>query len=406
MSYTVHDFQPGAILYSEQLNQMDEQIAANESRLSVTTEDPVKVWESEGYTFERNSGNIDIGVELENGATYTMFADVESTYTDDPDCRVYLLQENGVTGNAAYFFINRGTNQIATFEVPDNGITYIGFLFMAARTSSKAAGQTASYTNIKVLKGYYPDSYPSPSAIDRVIRERSTYGMQTKWLAVGDSITMGVYSFENNGSVSEAVGTGWVQRLAYYLGYDLTTYASRGMGYTAAVTGRDPADASARISLDTLLTRIEALTTDFNLITLAFGVNDYNTPSSATLATVAEGLNDAIERLAEKWPNARIVVITPFNCCNNDGCTAATKWNCNYERGDPGRSLADIAHKIEECCDAAGVECINCTENFVLNVYNISKDLTDAERLLPDKVHPSLKAHALIAKTMVHHLLF
>lgn len=30
MSYTVHDFQPGAILYSEQLNQMDEQIAANE----------------------------------------------------------------------------------------------------------------------------------------------------------------------------------------------------------------------------------------------------------------------------------------------------------------------------------------------------------------------------------------
>lgn len=229
---------------------------------------------------------------------------------------------------------------------------------------------------------------------------------KTKWLAVGDSITFGVYSTVQNSEVVKLVGDGWVQQLSAALNYDLTVMASRGMGYTAAVTGKDPENPSgARINLDTLLTRIEeGLSNDYNLITIAFGVNDYNTPSSASLETVALGLNNALERLSDKFINARIVVITPFNCCNADGCTAATRWNCDYELG--GRSLADIAHKIQECCDTYGIECINATENFVFNVFNISPDLEDAERLVPDKVHPSLKGHTLLAKGMARYLLF
>ena len=405
MSYNVHNFRPGAVLYAEQLNEMDAQIQRNDQRLLEVSEDPDKVWSSAAITFVKNSGNIDIGTELENGATYTMFANVVSDDTDSDTCRIYLVQQNGDTGSA-YFFIGRGTEKIVVFTVPDNGIVYDKLLFYAAISSTKSEGDTATFSNIRLVKGDYPQAYPPPSAVDRVLRERATYGEQTKWLALGDSITLGVYSFVNGNSTSEAVGTGWVQRLAYYLGYELRTFASRGMGYTAEVTGRDPADMDARISLSTLLERAVALEDEFNLITLAFGVNDYNTPSSATLTTVAAGLNSAIETLAARWPMARIVVITPFNCCNTEGCTLETRWNCDFARGDPGRTLADIAHKIQECCDAKNVECINCTENFVLNVYNISKTLSNAERLLPDKVHPSLAAHALIAKTMVHHLLF
>ena len=228
----------------------------------------------------------------------------------------------------------------------------------------------------------------------------------TKWLAMGDSITFGVYSAVDDGEPKEFVGDGWVQLLAKSFGYELTVMASRGMGYTAEVDGKDPLNGNNRINLDTLLTRTEALTDEFNLITLAFGVNDYNSPSVATLDTIALGLNDALQRLTTKWKNARIVVITPFNCCNTVGCTLQTKWNCNYPRGNPERTLADVADKIKECCDAFGVECINCTENFVLNVVNIAKTLSDDERLLPDKVHPSQEAHGLIAKTMAHHLLY
>lgn len=229
---------------------------------------------------------------------------------------------------------------------------------------------------------------------------------KTNWLAIGDSITFGVYSAVENGNTVKMVGDGWVRKLASALNYNIKVMASRGMGYTAAVTGKDPDDPDGpRISLDTLLTRIEALTDDYNLITIAFGVNDYNTPSSASLATVALGLNDALQRITTKWKSARVVVITPFNCCNQANGTAATKWDCNYEVGSPGRSLADIAHKIRDCCDAYGVECINATENFLFNITNIAPSLSDSDRLLPDKVHPSLYAHTLIAKAMAHYLM-
>lgn len=228
---------------------------------------------------------------------------------------------------------------------------------------------------------------------------------KTKWLAVGDSITYGVYSAVSNGGTVKYEGDGWVQQLAKALNYDLKVMASRGMGYTAAVTGKDPENPSGdRINLSTLLTRIEALTDDYNLITIAFGVNDYNTPEASTLATLATGLNSALQRITTKFKNARVVVITPFNCCNQVNGTAATKWNCNYAIGSPARSLADVAHKIQECCDAYGVECINATENFVFNITNISPNLTDSERLLPDKVHPSLKGHTLLAKGLAHYL--
>lgn len=230
---------------------------------------------------------------------------------------------------------------------------------------------------------------------------------KTKWLAVGDSITFGVYSEvdDDDGTVKRYEGNGWVQQLAAAMNYDLKVMASRGMGYTAAVTGKDPENPSgARIDLDTLLTRIEALPGNYNLITVSFGINDYNTPSSASLETVALGLNDALERLSLRFINARIVVITPFNGCNAEGCTRSSKWNCNHRIG--GRTLAEIAQKIEECCDAYGIECINATENFVFNVNNISPELTDSKRLVPDKVHPSIKGHTLLAKGLAHYLLF
>ena len=227
---------------------------------------------------------------------------------------------------------------------------------------------------------------------------------KTRWLAIGDSITFGVYSEAVNGGTVKRTGNGWVQQLAEAMDYDLTVMASRGMVYTASVTGKDPLNPGARICLETLLDRVEDLTEDFNLVTLAFGVNDYNTPETATLDTVEAGLRSALRRLTARFIGARIAVITPLNCCNAPGCTAETKWNCNFPRA--GRTLADIARRIKEVCGAYGVECINCTENFLFNTANIDPGLDNSVRLLPDKVHPSLAAHTLIAKAMARYLLF
>lgn len=250
-----------------------------------------------------------------------------------------------------------------------------------------------------------PDSMLEPGEETAEIRaERTGIIERTRWLAIGDSITFGVYSEAVNGGTVKYVGNGWVRQLADALGYDLKVMASRGMGYSYAVTGKDPDHPGARICLDTLLDRVEELEGDYNLVTVAFGVNDYNTPETATLDTVEAGLRSALRRLTARFIGARIAVITPLNCCNAPGCTAETKWNCNFPRA--GRTLADIARRIEEVCGAYGVECINCTENFLFNTANIDPSLDNSVRLLPDKVHPSLAAHTLIAKAMARYLIF
>ena len=197
------------------------------------------------------------------------------------------------------------------------------------------------------------------------------------------------------GSKSE-VSSGWARLLAESLGYNVTIMASRGMGYTAAVTGQDPLDNSQpRINLSTLLTRIEALEEDFNLITLAFGINDYATISQATIETIELGLEEALQRLTSRFPLARLVVITPFNS-SREGDTS-TNYAYGYSYG--GRSLKDIADAIKNKCEGFGVECLYASSGFLINNFNINT-------LLPDATHPSLQAHRLIAKSMARYLLF
>ena len=220
---------------------------------------------------------------------------------------------------------------------------------------------------------------------------------KTKWLAIGDSITKGVYS---TSSSSTAVGDGYVKLLAESLDYDITVMASRGMGYT--VSGQDPNDSSLpRIMIDELLNRTEALTDDFNLITMAFGINDYNTKSTV-LSNIISTLDYAIQRLVTKWPTARLIVITPFNCTAHG--TANSKYALNYSYGDTGDqstvfTLKELADAIKTKCDEYGIECIYATDAFLFNTLNINQFLLDT-------VHPSMQAHKLIAKTMAHYLLY
>ena len=215
---------------------------------------------------------------------------------------------------------------------------------------------------------------------------------KTKWLALGDSITYGIYS---TGASTEVTDThGWVERLADSLGYDLTIMASRGMGYT--ITGVDPVDpTSDRITIDTLLSRTVALTDDYNLITMCFGINDYNS-NGTTLAAIKTSLSNAIDMLLTRFPKARMVVITPLNCAKEG--SASTKYAYGATHASNTYTLKDLADAIKETCDSYGVECIYATDGFLLNTKNITT-------LLPDGVHPSYYAHTLIAKNMAHFLL-
>lgn len=244
----------------------------------------------------------------------------------------------------------------------------------------------------QILIRYCSTNYEWRPWIDIIEKGSPTIGGEkTKWLSVGDSIAKGVYSYTDGTGNHTGNTTPWTQYIARANNYELTTYASRGMGYTEEVTGQDPDNEGQRIPLSELLTRIEALTDDFNLITLCFGINDYNTPSQATLATIGTGLTNAIDRLTTKFKNAKLIVITPFNCCNVGNISSL--YGYRTERG--GRSLKDVADKINDVCKNKGIECLYVTNGNPFNGQNITT-------LEPDGVHPSVIAHKLIAKSMAH----
>ena len=367
-------------------------------------------------SFERTSGYLEIGTTLESGKTYTLSAEVTSTATDSDQCAVYIATAANKMTDTRYR-IGRGGRTSVSFTTPEN-MEISKIVFYAGSATSNSTGYTATFAYIQIEEGDKATAFaPAESvevltAIDYVARKEnermaedleevketmsdSDIVTKTKWLAVGDSITRGVYSYMNGDSSASAVGDGWVRKLAKSMGYDITVMASRGMGYTAAVTGQDPDDSSLpRISLDTLLARIEALTDDFNLITLAFGINDYATSSQATIATIEAGLDDAVERLMAKFPTARLVVITPFNSCRE----GSESTNFAYGQAKGGRSLKEIADAIKAKCEAYGIECIYASNGFLINNFNI-------RTLLPDNTHPSDIGHTLIAKNMAHYLL-
>ena len=212
----------------------------------------------------------------------------------------------------------------------------------------------------------------------------------TRWIAIGDSITRGVFSTGDETTPNEnATQFGWVDRLAASLGYELTKMASRGIGFE--VEGADP-EGGDDITFSTLLDRVVALPGDYNLITVAIGINDYN--NATTLSQIETDVASTITTLATRYPNARIVFITPFNTCNVG--SASSQWAYNHTRS--GRTLKDIADKIKEVCDSYGIECIYATNGFIFNSVNI-------QTLELDGVHPSFYGHTLIAKGMAHYLL-
>lgn len=358
-------------------------------------------------TFVRTTRYVEIGATLEPGKTYTFSAEVTSNDAVGSGCAIYLCRSIDKTIDPRHVIATGGRASV-TFVCPDyDDVSKIALY--ADSTSGSSNGKTATFKNIQIEEGseatyYVPGGtsvivtavdYVARQALENHITEKPFIVEKTKWLAVGDSITRGVYSYMNGDSSASAVGDGWVRKLAKSLGYDITVMASRGMGYTDAVTGQDPDDSSLpRISLDTLLTRIESLTDDFNLITLAFGINDYATSSQATVATVETGLDDAIQRLMVKFPTARLVVITPFNSSREGSAST----NYAYGQAKGGRSLKDIADAIKTKCETYGVECIYASNGFLINNYNIGT-------LLPDNTHPSDYGHTLIAKNMAHYLL-
>lgn len=234
--------------------------------------------------------------------------------------------------------------------------------------------------------------YISDSSLQTVGAWNADKGI--KWAAIGDSITYGVYS---TGSDTTAVNQNkcYIKRIADALGCEtFTNLGVRGLGFVHAGNNSETLKDNV----------INATTwTDYNLVTIALGVNDYygvsnigTNESAAWDGTVYGNIRGAIEAINTANPKIKIIFITPFNMSKYG--TSATHWAKDFSRNHVGK-LKDVKNAIIYWCDFYGIEYINETDYSPINDLNITQYLLDG-------LHPSWDAHEMIARDLKNKIHF
>ena len=245
-----------------------------------------------------------------------------------------------------------------------------------------------------VVNGYINSRYISGNSLQNVGAWNAGHGI--KWAAIGDSITYGVYS---TGASTSAVDRDkcYAKRIANLIGAErFDNLGVRGLGYINSGNNGETLK-------DDVIDSQDINWTDYNLITVALGVNDYygnrtiGTQSDAAWSgTVYGSIRGTIESLLAYNPKAKLIFITPFNMAKSG--SLSTHWGKGYSKSNIG-TLTDVRNAIIYWCDYYGIEYINETDYSVINDISITT-------LLPDSLHPSADAHALIAKELAKKINF
>lgn len=208
-------------------------------------------------------------------------------------------------------------------------------------------------------------------------------GEKLRWYSLGDSIAQGYY-YDSNGLQLDS-SNGWAAVAARENGWSLSNQAVGGSGYVQPATVGD--GLNARDHVDTIDF------SDAELVTLAYGVNDWkgNCPLGSMSDDVAAGgtfysnMRYCIEKILSDQPCARVVVISPINCCAYG--TTEDNWGIGYEFD--GGTLEEFFAAECEICAYYGIEFVDLLHGSTVNRIN-------APEVLADGVHPSLACHRLL----------
>lgn len=220
------------------------------------------------------------------------------------------------------------------------------------------------------------------------------------WCALGDSITQGYYSYyDENGEPTYVLNPtiGWVNKVAMTNNWVVENKAIGGSGYICKRSVEKPVLNAKEVADATDFSK-------FNLVTLAYGVNDwkYNCvlgdigDDVYSAETMCASMRYVIEKILSDNPLCKIVVITPINCIHVG--SYESNWGLGYSYSNNG-TLDDIFKVIVEVCEYYGIEYVDMTHKSVVNRLN-------AEALLIDKVHPSEECHTLMAHELAKKIAF
>lgn len=351
----------------------------------ITDEPKVISFNNEGKAY--NTGNVAVGSTF-NGtlSTNATFDSVRVTVKKND---VVLVKGQGGATPLLWCITDTTGKVLSKSESSFKAYEYVtiiigqdGYVYLNARNDSEDCPLGALLTN----------NYNLPYLSDLVNKKPTG-----KWLAMGDSITEGYYSWFTD--EPNDVGTyliiptkTWVYKLSAMIGKSVINAGIGGTGYKKKGSQGDKLNAKELV--DTL---------DFtgvDVVTLAYGINDYK--GSETLGTMADDVSTGntvvanmryvIEHIIASNPNIKILVIMPLNARGYSSQRLGDE-TTNYALGYQvnNKTLQDFYDAMVEVCKYYGIEYVDATHTSVINRKSAAK-------LLPDGVHPSENAHTLLAK--------
>lgn len=323
---------------------------------------------------------VDSGGNLQNGSGIYDLSDwiktngyfrVSYESTGNPIFRIAFYDENKVFQNRLDF-----TQADRTFRREWTG--YIRIILFTSNNSQ----EQMNYDSIMITHGSDIVPYsPYYTAHDRFAREEIKKLSKTDRIAMfGDSITMGAI----NGLQTQYGLPYWVEKMT---GCDVENYAIGSQGWTVA--GSDNLTAIENIRSHDL--------SDFDVITLQYGINDSNaylgTYLDTTGETIMAKLYETVSYLYTTYPNSKVIVIAPTNTTNK-GESPRWRLDATMLRGYTAQDMIDEYKKF---CNYYCVPFISY-ENCPVNSFNIVG-------LLSDTIHPNEKGYKLYGKYLANRLM-
>lgn len=266
-------------------------------------------------------------------------------------------------------------NNTVTFQIPEDA----KYLFIACTYGNKDT--TPVICKIDGLN--YAKTLASQSIVDLV---NSKLHRTVRWCAIGDSITQGYISCEEEPKYKLSKTDAWAYKLADMTGWILTNNAIGGTGFVRNHPDTEDAGWNVVKNIDF---------TQFDFVTMAYGVNDwkYNCTLGTfnddfeTPTTIYGAMRSTIETIIASNPLCKIFMISPVNCSAFG--SESGNWGIGYSFTNNG-TLEQIYEAEKEVADYYGIEFIDILHNSIINRKNI-------KTCLIDNVHPTAETHTVLA---------
>lgn len=284
---------------------------------------------------------------------------------------------------------NLGTAEYVVLDIGQDGYVYIN-----AMPSDSTYPFSAYKTNTRNLDYIAEQVKKIPTDIIP----------KSKWLAMGDSITAGWYSYFTDESQDQATyganpDVGWVKKVCDMTGKTVVNVGIGGTGYCCrgSSTAKNAVDLVEELDL-----------TGIDLVTLAYGINDYKSihdygshywtlggmeDTTEPCDKVIPSMRYVLESILALKPSVKIVVVMPLNARGYSSARLGDE-STNYALGHQNSNedtLQDYFDAMVEVCEYYGIEYIDLTHKSCIGRKSMAK-------LLPDGVHPSQDAHTLLAR--------